>query len=748
MEDAVLLENIRSCLGSIKKERDLLNKLKLEQERLSPHLTSMDKELTQSQVKQVEQWWDQAESSLQKKQLQVVMEAEEFKRLMDKAKVLEQLLQQQYCLQTGLDVPDGEARTHPALLATELQTLKHRVSLLKRSAEVRMKRIWSDPEKSALEKAINDLQNQLEELEQLTPREEMQITRSHIQAYEIVRRTEEAILWVRISLLHLDEKAALFPDDMSLQIQNCKAVVDAAKDKEPSFTFLVDEAQRITLHLQPNDVSALSTLSLELQTSYQDLVLKLAHRLQQLEFQLGERQKLCADLEKVQTQLRWIERTSISDTGEAGLKPELLSLLAVLEEIPKEVQQIEGLIDSHFKDLPPDLDLFEHLFLSDCLRNLRIRAKRACRLNQIKHCVVENKIGVCGKLSEKIRTLQRELTNLQHDELELDPERLLSGDQEVVCKLHLLKQRALGIQSSLSLLQKCKEIWESLDLKWDVSPLDELQSQLCKMKNDLEKRFKSIDSLAEAYHQAQMPLDEAAAIISTIERDCNEDGYGSTPEASLISAKILSQRIECARVLTQEAHSLLDKNENFGASLKEAKMQEIRSLEVKIDRLQQMIRKKILTLQEKCMHEQDEETRMAHSLLTLKQIKSELRQPCLVDLDLRMIPCEKSYCKALDNVVEVECCAAEDLMAKERGTQGGKSALDGDLKTKLAELRKLKAQLKADIAERMVRPETSLMSVKVWLCFKDLNWFHCFPPAWKLENTSSLRKRLGGKIEN
>lgn len=702
MQVPVLLENLEKCLASIRSERILLDKLKVEQEDLSRHLTSMDKEFTQHQVKQVEQWWEQMKDFLQRKRLRVAAEADEFRRLMDKAQDLQTLLHQQHCLRTGLDAPSRESQMHLALQATELQALKQRLSLLKRDIEMRIKRLWSDPDKNTLEGAISDLQCQVEELEQLTPTEDVLIR--HPQACEIARKAEEAILWVRVLGLRLDEKPALFPDDLASQIENCQAAIRAVEKKEPELVQLADETQRVAPQLEPKEASTLRSLSCELQTGYRDLVLKIIQRLQWLESHLGKRQTLFANVEKIEMQLRSAERMPRPDISEACLKSELDKWQAILEEISKTVQGMEGLIDARDKDSSQELDIFEQLFLNDYLRSLRNRAKRAQRLTQIKCCTVKNKIDAYAKLSEKITVLQQELKDLQCGEQKLDAEKWLRIGQEVEDQLCALKERTVAIQSHLSYLHKYKEIWECQDMKWDASCLDELQSQLGKIKKTLELRVKSFEDSAAEFDRCQRALSKAETVIATVQKDCDtlKDDLGSAPESSLLSAKSLSQTVQLARCLVQEALSLLDKNEAFGASLKEAKMKQIKSLEGKIDGLLQMIHNKILALQQQYMPEEGFQRRLDPNLQALKQITSQLQQPPLVDLEIHTVPFEKMYCKVLEDAVEAESCAAEALINKERGALGGKSALPNNLEKELEGVRKLKTQLKADIAARRV----------------------------------------------
>ncbi|KAF7251485.1 Nesprin-2, partial [Varanus komodoensis] len=710
IEDAALLENIKKCLASVEKEKWLLNTLKSEQESLSRPLTWMDKELTQSQVNQAEQWWRQLEESLQRSQFRVAAEADEFKHFMGKAEDLQRLLQKQYRLQTGLDSPDGEDPLHSSLMATDLQALKHSVSLLKRGAEVWMKRIWRDPGKKALESMINDLLNQVEELEQLTPREGAPIP-AHPRAYEITKKVEEAILWARVSVLHLDEAVALFPEDVASQIESCKALIRATEEKKPVLVRLAEEVQSIAPQLASQEASSLTLLLRKLQTHYQGLVRKLVQKMQQLEPQLGKRSELFAEMEKVETQLQKAEQAATLEAGKTSLKSELDHWRASMEKIPKEMEDLEDLVDASCREPAERLNIFEQLFLKDCLSSLKNRAKRACRLMQIKYGAAQNKLDACEKLSEKMAALQQDLSCLQAKGLELDPEALLPTDEGVKKKLNLLQERALRIQSDLSQLGRYKEIWDCLGLKWDASHLDELQSQFCKMKNNLEQMLKRFDHFCAEGERYQTALDGLLTMVDNIQKDWDawKDGSASPSETCLVSGKVLSWRVKHARYLTEEVLRLLDKNESFNTSLKEAKLRQIKSLEAKIDELSGKIQSNILASQEKCRSEQGLQSELDQSLRALQQIKSELQQPVLLDLDSQSISHEKLYCKVLEDAVKAESRIAEHLIDKERELP----APEGLAKEAEA-LKNLKKQLKADLAARQSTLDEACRTVKLY----------------------------------
>uniref|UniRef100_A0A670ZE95 Spectrin repeat containing nuclear envelope protein 2 n=1 Tax=Pseudonaja textilis TaxID=8673 RepID=A0A670ZE95_PSETE len=708
----VLLENLNKLLASLQKENSLLDKLKTEQENLSRHLSTLDRELVQSQVDQAEQWWKQMGDCLQKKQFCVAAEMDEFKLFMDKAEELQRCLQQQHDLQTGLSAPGTEEHPCPISIPLELHILKRNISLLKRNAEVQMKRMWSNPGKTALDNTINDLQSQVEELEQITPKENVQITDSHPQIYEIRKEIEDAILGNKILMHHLDERAALFPDDLLSQIKCCKAVISDAKEKEPTFIRLADEAQHVASHMPSKENSALSILSHELQTGYQFLILKSSQKLQQLEFQLGKREKLFANIEKFEAQLQKIVAASSLDIDKTNIKSEFDHMQNLLEKIPKKVQEMEALVDANCKDSSEGLNTFEQLFLNDCLKSLRSRAKRAHRVIQIKGRLAQHKMGAYQKFSEEIRALQQDLSNFHFDELELSPDELLSKNQAIKDKLNMFKERTLAIQSRLSYLDQYQEFWKWLDPKWDTSPLVELKNQFCKAKDNLDKRAKYLKNLFAEHDRHQIVLSEIEAIVSSIQKECGDlkDLTSSTPEANLILGKKLMWRVEHAKYITQEAFKLFKKNKSFSVSLKKANMQQIKSLDAKIDGLEQITCSVIVANQEICKYKQGFQSKLGHSLRTLKQIQSEFQQPVLLDLKIQMIPYEMMYCKVLKGAIEAEIHSAEDIITKEKSSTKQICLHSESLDKEIEEFQNLKIQLKADFAKYTVSSPYNLLS--------------------------------------
>ncbi|OXB54356.1 hypothetical protein ASZ78_006237 [Callipepla squamata] len=703
MNNTVLLEKIKACVQSLHKERDVLNQLKTQQELLSQHLTCMDKVLTASQMRQLEQWWQHMEQAVQKKHDQVLAEINEFNRLMDKAQDIQRLIQEQY-LQTELSSSTGEKAKCPIVWTAELQNIKHGLSLLKRKIELQMKRIWSDEEKIALESCIQDLQRKLEALsEQQTPLDDVLITGPAVKKQDIMKKLKENISWVKDSLSSLDQKAALFPCDVKSQIRNCELMRNEVLDREPVIETLGNELQHILPDLKPEEVSDMTFLLQALQNSYKDLVLKSVERLQHLELQLEERQRLIAEVEKVHCQLRNAETLGRLDMNQTSTCSELISQQDILKEILKDIQEIEGLISSHCEEsqiTAGELSLSEQLFLIDQLRSLKNRARKTQRQIQSKCHEVGKKIAVYREFAEGITSLQQDLSDLQHSELKLEEE-LTGATQEVKNKCKALKENVLSFQSNLSQIMKFKEIFECIGLNWDSLQLDELhelQIQFFKIKKKIKGKITHLGNVIRECDKFHALLNEIRTMTSAVRKEANilNDRSKSSPAENLISAQILLQTIEQILNLIQEVANQINKNEVFDMLFKESKRQEIKSMEKDVEELSQFLQNLVSTLQH--VNKEDIQSVAEHLSQAIRHVQLELQQPLLIDM--KMMQYEKMRWESIQNMMSAEFSAIKCIMEKEWESQEEKS-LAADLETKLRTLEDHEIQLVTDIAARV-----------------------------------------------
>uniref|UniRef100_A0A663F6D7 Spectrin repeat containing nuclear envelope protein 2 n=1 Tax=Aquila chrysaetos chrysaetos TaxID=223781 RepID=A0A663F6D7_AQUCH len=698
MNNTVLLEKIKACIESLRKERDVLNQLKTQQESLSQHLTCMDKVLTESQMRQLEQWWQHMEQTVQKKHDQVVAEIDEFNLLMSKAQDIQRLIQEQY-LQAELHSSAAGKAKCPVLWTTELQDIKHGLSLLKRRIELQMKRIWSDQEKVALENSIHDLQSKLEALSaQQTPREDVQITGPALMKHEMMKRLKENISWVKDSLSSLDQKAALFPSDVKSQIRSCQLMNTEVLNREPVIVSLNYGLQHIIPNLKPEDISDMTSLLQTLQNSYKALVLKSSQRLQHLELQLEERQKLIAEVEKVHCQLRNAEMLARPDMNQTSTWSELINQQAILKEILKDIQEIEGLISAHCKEsqvTAGELSLSEQLFLIDQLRSLKNRARKTQRQIQGKLHEVEKKIAVYREFAEGITSLQQDLNDLQYSEMNLEEDELLGAKQEVKDKCKALKEKVLTFQSNLSQIMKYKEIFEYVGLKWDSLQLDELQTKFFKIKNKIKGKIIRFDNVVRECDKIQTLLNEIQTVTSTVRKEANilNDSSSSSPAENLISAQILFQTVQQILYLAQEVANQINKNEVFDTPFKESKRKEIKSLEKDVEKLNQFLQNLVSGLQG--VNKEDIQNEVEHVFHIIKHIQLELQQPLLIDI--KIMQYEKIRWEAIQNMMQAKFSAIKCRMEKERENQEEKS-LAADIETKLETLQGHEIQLKTDIS--------------------------------------------------
>jgi len=651
------------------------------------------------------------EQTVQKKHDQVVAEIDEFNLLMNKAQDIQRLIQEQYLQAELYSSSEGKAKC-PVLWTTELQDIKHSLSLLKRRIELQMKRIWSDEEKVALENSIQDLQSKLEALSvQQTSRDDIHITGPALMKHEMMKRLKENISWVKDSLSSLDQKAALFPSDVKSQIRSCQLMSAEVQNREPVIVSLDCGLQHIIPNLKPEEISDVTFLLQTLQNSYKALVLKSAQRLQHLELQLEQRKRLVAEVEKVHCQLRNAEMRARPDMNQISTWSELINQQAVLEEILKDLQEIEGLISSHRKEsqvTTEELSLSEQLFLMDQLRSMKNRARKTQRQIQGKLHEVERKIAVYREFAEGITSLQQDLNDLQYGEMNLGEEESLGAKQEAKDKCKALKEKVLAFQSNLSQIMKYKEIFECVVLKWDSLQLDELQTKFSKIKNKIEEKIIGFDNVVRECDKIQALLNEIQTVTSTVRKEANflKDSSSSAPVENLTSAQILLQTIQEILYLTQEVANQINKNEVFDTAVKECKRKEIESLEEDVEKLKQFLQNLVSGLQ--CVNKEDTKYEAEHIFDIIKHIQLELQQPLL--MDLKIMQYEKMRWKAIQNMMQAKFSAVKCIMEKERENQEGKSLAAG-VETKLETLQHHEIQLKTDIAARVV---SMFNKSKVW----------------------------------
>ncbi|XP_058716797.1 nesprin-2 [Poecile atricapillus] len=696
--NTVLLEKIKACIESLRKERDVLNQLQSQQEVLSQHLTCMDKVLTESQMRQLEHWWQHMEQAVQKKHDQVVAEIDEFNLLMNKARDIQRLIQEQY-LQAELHSSAAGKAKDPLIWTTELQDIKHGLSLLKRRIELQMKRIWSDQEKVALENSIHDLQSKLEALSaQQTPQEDTQTTGPALMKHEMMKRLKENISWVKDSLSHLDQKAALFPSDVKSQIRNCQLMNTDILNREPVIVSLDYGLQHVLPSLEPEEVSDMTFLLQTLKNSYKALVLKSAQRLQHLELQLEERQRLTAEIDKVHSQLRKAELMARPDPHQTSTCSELEGQQAILKEMLKDIQEIEGLISSHCKEsqvTAGQLSLSEQLFLIDQLRSLKNRARKTQRQIQSKLHEVQQKAAVSREFAEGIASLQQDLDDLQDGEMNLKDDELVGAKQGLKDKCKALKEKVFAFQSNLSQVMKYKEIFECVGLKWDSLQLDELQTKFCEIKNKIKGKIIHLENIVREWDKIQGLLNEIQTVTSSVRKEANilNDSSSSSPAENVISAQILLQAVQQILYLTQEAANQINKNEIFDTSFKESKRKEIKSLEKNVEELKQFLQNLVSGLQS--VNKEGSQNEVENICHIIKHIQLELQQPLVIDISTMQD--EKLRWEAIQNMMEGKFSALKCIMEKEREKEEEKSAAAAEIET----LQGHEAQLKADIAARV-----------------------------------------------
>ncbi|XP_075387998.1 nesprin-2 isoform X2 [Tenrec ecaudatus] len=695
LDIATYLDKVQKILASIEKEKDSLGKLKIKWDNISDYLSDMDKKLLESQIHQLEHGWDHVEQLVQKKYSQQVVEYDEFNFFMSAIRDLEHSLQQQHrCLQLRLNSPEQrEVDQTGAPLATELQAIKHRFSTLKARADLQMKRIWGEKEKKTLENGIHNLQKQLEALEPL----HLEVG-NQIKKCELRNKLKEVILWVRCLLGERIHTVPLLPDEVLSQIRRCEVTHDGILEKQQVVEALTEEVKGDVPHLPAHEAAGLNNLLQDLQNQYQLLVSGSAQRSQQLEFKLEERRAFFAAMQKVQLLLRGNETLVGPMMEPAPPEAELEHQRVTLKIAQEELHEAEGIISTYLQELAnvcKDLDLFERLFLGDQLKTLKTRANRTQRFLQTKSEEVEHKLNFYGELREQTSALQKEVDDIQHNELLLNQEINLDVKEAV----YSLKDRLAAAHSRLSQVLKLKEMLECIGLNWDFSHLDQLQTQICRKEKELEESMKQLDSLGTELSKYQASLSSMRALDSEIKQraEAVHPSSNASPGESLLTAHVLTQKIEKAKNLYRELLGKLRENTAFDESFKEKEALQINLYVEEDSKLQKALQNLMLAAQPREMNEKDFQDKLDSSLDVFKQLKSQLQQPLLINLEIQHIQNEKEHWEVLQEQIQAEVFSiqAVTVLDEQRGASEA-----SPVQTRLRDLEDLHTELNASIVWR------------------------------------------------
>uniref|UniRef100_A0A2K6JTW1 Spectrin repeat containing nuclear envelope protein 2 n=1 Tax=Rhinopithecus bieti TaxID=61621 RepID=A0A2K6JTW1_RHIBE len=695
LDSVTYLDKIKKFIASIEKEKDSLGNLKIKWENLSNHVTDMDKKLLESQIKQLEHGWEQMEQQIQKKYSQQVLEYDEFTTLVNKIRDIEiSLQQQQQHLHLRLKSPEEQALNQSMIaLTTDLQATKHGFSVLKGQAELQMKRIWGEKEKKILEDGINNLKKQWETLEPLHLEAENQIKKCDKR-----NKMKETILWAKNLLGELIPSISLLPDDILSQIRKCKVTHDGILARQQSVESLAEEVKDKVPSLTTYEGSDLNNTLEDLRNQYQMLVLKSTRRSQQLEFKLEERSNFFAIIRKLQLMVQESEALIIPRVETTATEAELKHHHVTLEASQKELQEIDGGISTHLQELTniyEELNVFERLFLDDQLKNLKIRTNRIQRLIQNKCNEVEHKIKFCREFREKTSALQEEVDSIQHNELLLNQE-VNKGVKE---EIYNLKDRLTAIKCCILQVLKLKKVFDYFGLNWDFSQLDQLQTQVFEKEKELEEKIKQLDTFEEEHGKYQALLSKMRAIDLQIKKmtEVVLKAPDSSPESRLLNAQILSQRIEKAKCLCDEIIKKLNENKVFDDSFKEKEILQIKLNAEENDKLYKVLQNMVLELSPKELDEKNFQDKLETSLHVLNQIKSQLQQPLLINLEIKHIQNEKDNCEAFHEQVWTEMCSIKAVTAIDKQREEENSSEASDVETKLREFEDLQMQLNTSI---------------------------------------------------
>ncbi|KAM6202620.1 nesprin-2 [Rhynchocyon petersi] len=687
------LDKMKKFLASVDKEKDSLGKLRVKFENVSNSLSGMDKKLLESQMKQLERGWEEVERLVQKKYSQQVVECDEFNCLMRMIQDVEISLQQEpQRLQLRPTSSDQEENQSMVSLATDFEAIKHRFSHLKGKADRQMKRIWGQKEKKTLEVVINNLQKQLETLEPL----KLEVD-NEIKKCEIRSKMKETILWVKNLLADCSHTISLLPSDVLSQIRRCKVRHDGILEKQHVIDSLVEEVKASISHLSAHETNDFSRLLQDLQTQYQRLVLESTQMSQQLEHKLEERRTFFSAMEKIQLSLQGPETLIIPEKEATLTEAELAHQHVTLKALQEKLQETEGIILMYLQELEnfsKDLTVFERLFLTDHLENLKTRANRTQRLVKNKKDVVEHRINFYREFNGKTSGLQKEVDSIQHTEL-LQKDEMNQDVKEGLCNL---RERLTALQSSIMQVLKLREAFDDTRLHWDCSQLDQLQAEVFKRERELEEKIKQLDLFLAEQDKYQASLSKIRAVDSKNKERAEMilKSFSTSPENSSLCAQILNQKIEKVTCLYHEIIEKLNENKAFDESFKEKEILQIELYVEENDKLHTVLQNLVLELQPKEIDEKSFQDKLENSFHVLNQMNSQLQQPLLTNLEMKQIQNAIDHCEAFQEQIQTEALSirAVTVIGEKREEHSSEAS---DLEMKLHDFEDLQMQLNASV---------------------------------------------------
>ncbi|KAM4690490.1 nesprin-2 [Rhinophrynus dorsalis] len=624
----VHLDKMANFMHKLMKEKDTLLALKAIQVDISNYsISNMGKEKIDSDVKQLEQCWEQTEITVQRNHDRLVKEAEELAFLKEKADIVRNMMQSQRHLLDQPKPSPKDALKTSLLLTADIQAIKHLLSSLRNATVLHMKRSWDQNENAWLESSLDDLQSQLENLEQCASDWCLTCETSGIllERYPFIKPLYDALLWVK--KLHsrpmFEHNIPLLPEDVAQQIIDCKTLQEDILERKSRADSNIEMSKHVLSEMDVPLCEDLIPFFSQLQEFYQNQVILSNERIEQLEFGLKKREALFSEIEKLKQLLQRLETEASPVKRGIFTEAELCQQLNYLKTKITELKEIECLILTLLKNsqnLHGELKTSEELYLNDVLRSLKNRASRIRRLEERKFSYAEKIQSIYNEFQEKISTLNQKASLLQDLEPKLD-------NEETRNKLKPCQNPISLSQDHLSEICRYKGLFEDSGLCWDSLTVEKLQSK-CTGIAELPEGRRQVEVFAPQKIKYQEILEKMKLMTLSVRQKA---ATGSNLDTT--DAQVLCKQIKKIRALSTEAMCLLHEGLTPDVHSDQAEEQKLKALEENLNQLHQALSQLIIDAETENSNKADLQSQLKHSLSSLNKIDAELQQPYVIDLD-------------------------------------------------------------------------------------------------------------------
>lgn len=694
-------ETVQKILSTIEQEKVILKELGEKQEQISHHLNETEKKALQFQLEHWEQKGNQMASAAERTLNVVSKEVEEYRCLLLESQELQKQVDNLQLSLTDLkgSPPEEEIdkRKSWMILSADLTAAQHNFTHLKRSSQILIQHMLGQREKDSLENSVHQLQARLDLMQEQASahsEEEEEDTSSATTIGKVMKVIKEAFMWVKKADgdITANNRIALFPEDVSVQIKNLKELQSEIIAKQSTMDSFVSKVKVLMSGLDEKDVPKVSYLLQTLSDLHKSAAQKSTQKLHELESALQARERLFEKIASINTWLEaHTEKEHIKENDSESNTLELEHQVKESNDILHESKEQEMLLESllmNSKEISAEINISENYYLSDRLKCLQNNIKRVIT-SQKKRCwnveeMLNTRKNTEGKLESLACNLKETMSYMNIDGI------LLSKD--AVSTRNALKLKILEHKSQLDQLCSCEY--------FEKEKLSELQSLLA----DAEKKMKKLNSSVQEYEQYQTVLQNIEHLKERAEKEILhiKEAPGFKID-KLKRCQVLLLDLQQWMLLCQQSGDTLNKiSPTLDPTLLDSEEQRIQYLVEECNKWNQALQKESLDLEKQLLEEQDFQTVQESTLDFLREARHELASSCM-SLDQEVIERKLQECKALQNYMQVRMRILKSLEHKELvSLKKAASDSPGTTEKKCNEMEDMERQVKDDCASRMV----------------------------------------------